>query len=342
MKQSTKAPSMGGVTGEFLDRYAAFVQTSPQGSLFCSKWWLEAVAPGRWDILRIDVDRHIQAAWPIVWASEMKRPRIIMPPLTRQLGILFAPNDAKYSENLSKEQRLMEQLLSQVPAGVHIDVNFNENFTNWLPFYWKDFQQTTRYTYVFENLRDLDAIWSEMRRNLRTEIRKAEKRGIRCHTSDDLREFYEFNERIFARKGMRVPYSFELLQRIDEACKNNAGRRMVLAEDSLGRVHAWRYLVFDQDCAQLLAGGADETLRGSGANCLVDWEMIKFAAKVAKRFSFNGSVTQGIEPYLREFGAKRLQLFRIWGYANRLPTSHLRRLCGRVFRKLTNIVDPQG
>ena len=40
---------------------------SPQGTLFCASWWLDAVAPGRWQpSTELVEDGAVVAAWPTV------------------------------------------------------------------------------------------------------------------------------------------------------------------------------------------------------------------------------------------------------------------------------------
>ncbi len=236
----------------------ALVDGSPQGSLFCRTWWLDAVAPGRYELLTVNRGDEIRAGWPVVWAKSGDRSTVQMPPLTHKLGILFASHEGKYAERLSRECRLAGELIQQLPSRAYVDQRFHEGFTNWLPFYWRGYQQATRYTYVLDDLADLTAIWAQMRRKTRTEIRKAQKAGIRVRETGDVEYFYALNAKIFGRQGLRVPYSLQCMQRIDEACVKNAGRRLAIAETPDGQPCACRYLVHDDQCAFVLAGGVDE------------------------------------------------------------------------------------
>jgi hypothetical protein len=320
-----------------LQAYDRLVDASPQGSFFCRAWWLDAVAPGQYEILSVEKAGEIQATWPIVWADQRKRSRLRMPPLTQKLGILFAPCEGKYAEQLSREHRLADELISQLPPGTHVDQHFHESFTNWLPFYWKGFRQTTRYTYVLEDLTDLDAIWSQLRNTVRTEIRKSQKRGLVVRETDDLEYFYHINLKSFARQGRKPFHTWDVMQRLDEACRNNAGRKILVAEGPDGQAHAAAYLVYDKQAATLLLTGADPQLRGSGAGPLLNWELIQFASTTSSLFDFEGSMVHSIENSYRGFGARQVPYFRIYGRST--LKSPLRRLAGRALRKLARIVD---
>jgi hypothetical protein len=324
----------------FHRRYNEFVRSSPQGIFYCYTWWLDAVAPDQYEILTVESDGQIRAAWPLVWRESSKKRVAHMPSLTQKTGILLSPPDGKYAECLSREQRLTEELLMKLPPGSDLDQRFHENFTNWLPFYWNGFQQTTRYTYVLDDLTNLEQVWSGMRNTVRTEIRKARKNGVRIRETDDLEYFYEVNARTFTRQGMAVPYSLALVQRIDDACIRNAGRKILIGEGPDGRPHAGVYLAYDERCAALILSGGDEELRASGAGSLLHWELIEFASTVTQRFDFEGSMMRPVEFFYRGFGAKQAPYFRIWGCMQRKSDSGISGFTQRVRRRLANLIAP--
>ena len=132
--------------------YDELVKRSPQGSIFADRWWLEAVAPGMYEILEVKKGDGIQAAWPIVHVKSDGAKHVLMPTLTHRLGILFAPSNARSIEVQSKNQALTKELIDQLGDTASFHHNFHENFTDWLPFCWQGFNQTTRYTYVLEDI----------------------------------------------------------------------------------------------------------------------------------------------------------------------------------------------
>src|ERR1700721_1765415 len=139
---ATRAPRLPSTYDELVER-------SPQGSIFAHRWWLEAVAPGKYEILEIKKGDGIQAAWPIVYQKSDGAKHVYMPAVTQRLGILFAPSDGKPVEVQSKNQKLTTELIEQLGDTDSFHHNFHENFTDWLPFCWREFTQTNRYTYVF-------------------------------------------------------------------------------------------------------------------------------------------------------------------------------------------------
>jgi len=325
--------------------YNDFVDSSPQGMLYDYTWWLDAVAPGQYSILEVRDGDQLRAAWPITF-QEVGGQRIIgMPPMTQKLGVLLPPSAARYPEKLSQEHRLIEGLIEQLPPDVFVAHHFHENFTNWLPFYWRNFQQTTRYTYVLPDIRDLDAVWNGFRKTARNTVRNAEKQGLRVRDAGDVAEIFRLYSLTMERQGLAAAYSLEQLQRVDAACATHAGRLALIADDAQGTPHAAVYVVYYKDCAVYLMGGADPSFRQSGAQTLLLWEAIRRTSVQCSRFDFEGSMLRGVEAALRDFGAVQTPYFRIWrdptARADAQPAvSMVRRQAARFFRKVARLADP--
>ncbi|MCY1460607.1 Acetyltransferase (GNAT) domain protein [compost metagenome] len=110
---------------------------------------------------------------------------------------------------------------------------------------------------------------------------------------------------------MKVPYSRDLVKRIDDACAERKRRAILIAEDPEGRRHAGVYIVWDQNSAYYIMGGGDPELRNSGATSLCMWEAIKLASTVTKAFDFEGSMLEPVERFFRGFGASQVPYFSI-------------------------------
>lgn len=294
--------------------YDAFVDSSPQGCLFQKSWWLDTVAPNNYTILAIRDKNGIIAAWPLVFQNILNL-RLCMPPkLTPRLGILFGPTrKLKYAEQLSEEMRLTRELIELMPKHRLFTQQFHHQFLNWLPFYWKKYKQTTRYTYVIENLSDLDLVWENVRHNTKRKIQKAEKLGLKVVTDLSLDTLLDLNEFSFKRQKLNLPYSREYVKKIDRSCTKRGARKMFFAVDSQGQVHAAVYIVYDTKAAYYLLGGGNPALRHSNGHALVLWEAIKFASTVSASFDFEGSMHSNIEPFFRGFGGLQKPYMEITG-----------------------------
>lgn len=283
--------------------YDAFVDSSPQGSLFHKSWWLDAVAPDRYTILTFKRNNQILAAWPLTFKKLAWLDLILLPQLTPRLGILFAPpRKHRYPEQLSEDMERMQELIKLLPKHCLFHQRFSTAFTNWLPLYWADFKQTTRYTYVIEDLSNIDQVWENVRYGTKRKIKRAQKEGIEVVSDLSIERLLDLNDLTYQRQRLKAPYSREYVRRIDEACEKHNVSRKFFAVDKSGQIHAAVYIVYDKKTAYYLFGGGDPSINNQGAHFLALWEAIKFAAKESLSFDFEGSMHSNIEPVFRGFG----------------------------------------
>jgi hypothetical protein len=279
-------------------------------SIFQQPWWLDAVAPGAWAAVEIRRGGALQARLPYVMDRRMGLTLLRQPPLTQSLGPWIRPSEGKYATQLSYQKALYTELIEQLPVHDYFSQTFHYSVENWLPFYWKGFQQTTRYTYMIADLTNLDHVRSEFQKNIRYDIQKASKK-LRVHSEYGINKFLDVNELTFSRQGLPLPYSREFVRRLDDACSARSVRKIFFAEDDGGRVHAAAYIVWDERSAYYLMGGGDPELRTSGATSLVLLEAIKFSHQVSRCFDFEGSVIEPIERFFRAFGARQVPYFHV-------------------------------
>lgn len=312
-----KAPEPG--KGERVAAYRKLCSLESSLPIFCHDWWLDAVAPGRWDVALVEKGGRVVAAMPYAMSRRMGFCIIGQPPLTQVNGPWLAPIGGRVQNRLEIEKDLFNALIDQLPHFDHFSQNWHFEVANWLPFFWRGFRQTTRYTYRLPALNDLDAIWGGFSSNIRGDVRKARDRfSLVLRASPTIEEFLDINAMTFARQGKKLPYSRDLVRRLDTACAERECRRIIIAEDDEGRAHAGAYIVWDENTAYYLIGGGDPALRNSGAASFVMWEAIRFAAGVTRSFDFEGSMIEPVERFFRAFGASQTPYHNVFKTNSRL------------------------
>lgn len=283
-------------------------------SIFSTDWWLDAAAcDGQWGLCDVKQNNKVVASMPWVVKERFGVKILCQPALTQTLGPWLAdpPPGTKYAKRLAREKDLMEAMIDQLPDYQIFRQNFAPEITNWLPFYWRGFQQTTKYTYRLPDLSDMQSIWSSFQAKVKTDIRKAQKQGVVVELSGDIDAFLDVNELTFLRQGMKVPYARSYVKRLFAACEQNNAGAIFLARAKDGRVHAGNFLVWNHHCAYYLMGGGDPEVRNSGATSLLMWQAIQFAATVSRIFDFEGSMIEPVERFFRGFGAVQSPYFAV-------------------------------
>lgn len=285
-----------------------FIKAAP---IFFQPWWLETVSPGAWDYAVARRGEEIAGVLPYTLKIRLGIFRLIeMPPLTPYLGPWLRASTAKYANRLGEEKDLTIELIKALPRFATFHQTFHPAITNWLPFYWSGFNQTTLYTYRIEDTGDVKKLWSETRDNVRTDIKKAQKL-VQVRETVDIEEFLHLHRLTFSRQNKTPPHSETALRRLDAACAERGARKILVAADADGRLHAGVYLVSDSRAVYYLLGGGDPELRNSGATSLLIWEAIQWAAEQGKQFDFEGSVVEPIERFFRSFGGRQTPFFKI-------------------------------
>jgi len=286
---------------EELSLWDTLVKASPQGSVYCYSWWLKAVGGDVRVLGYFDKGRLI-AGMPLYFKKKFGFTICTMPKLTQTWGVVIEPLSGKRVKVASKEMSILKNFADALAKYKVFLQNLSPNLQNWLPFYWCGFKQTTRFTYVLDDLTDLEEIWKGFRENIRKDIRKAQKQEV---TVDQCRfeDVFCVIEKTWQWQRLKPPYTKEYLSRLFSAAKQNNSGECFAARGGDQRVHAAVYLVWDSKRAYCLVGGSDHDLRNSGATSLLIWHLIQFAAQRSKVFDFEGSIIKPIERFFRAFGA---------------------------------------
>jgi hypothetical protein len=288
-----------------------FVDQSPQGDVYCYSWWLEAITKSNFKILAIIENNEIVAGIPIAFDSQNKANE---PPLTRTLGVLYKIHETKLkSKQRSAERRWLTELLEYLPLDDFNQMCMHHNFNDWLPFRWKGFNQTTRYTYIINYIgKNINDLLKNIDRETRRIIRIASENEIRVEITDDFDLLYKYVSLSYKRQGLefRVPYND--MRALDDAMKKRDNRVIFKAFDNTGKVHAVLYAAFNQKSAYALLSGSDAKLRKAGGHTLIMWEAIKYFIDKVGYFNFGGSDIRRIEAHLKGFGGTLTPYFHIY------------------------------
>lgn len=314
------------------EKYRQLCAVEKSIPLFSQYWWLDVVCgEENWDVVLVEKGGEVMGAMPYFFYRKFGLMFIAQPPLTQTTGVWIRSSGAKYARALGYQKDIMGGLIKGLPAFDSFSQNWHYSNTNWLPFCWNGFRQTSRYTYVLPSLASEAQLWAALEEKTRSDIRKAADR-FELQVRDDygVTEFLRLNRMTFERQGMEMPYDSSLIERLDAACAARGQRKILIAEDKQGQHHAGVYIVWDENEAYYLLGGGNPQLRNSGATSLCLWHAIRHASTVTKSFNFEGSMIESVERFFRAFGAIQTPYFNISKTPSRLLRA--RQAVGLVLR----------
>lgn len=300
--------------------YSLLCETEPSIPIFSKDWWLDATAgAGNWDVALAKMDGNIVGAMPFVTVGRFGMTVIQHPALTPRLGPWILPGRENAARKLGTEQQIMQALVEQLPTFDLFRQTWSSGISNWLPFYWKGFSQTTDYTYVVSPLNDLDSVWRHFDSARRKHCKHSVER-FKLRVRDDLPldAFMALQKMSLQRRGIERAYSDDYLRRLDAACIRRNCRKILIVTDEAGRHCAGTYTVWDSNCAYALIKGGDPAKFHTQAPSLCQWESIKFSATVTSQYDFLGNTNAVIEPYVRSFGSAQTPIFSISKIPSRL------------------------
>jgi len=282
--------------------------------IFSQYYWLDAVCgEDNWDVIIVEENGNILASLPYFLNKNEDGYEIRKPPLTQSNGVYFYyPNNLKHDRKIAFENKVMDIVINEIE---NLDIiryrqYFHYSFLNWLPFYWRGYTQTTRYTYVIEDTSDIDVIYNNFNGNIRTNIKKSQQMVSIC-IDMSYKDFFALNEKIFNKQGIQTPYNFELFEKLYTNLEKHDCVKILYAKDKFNQIHSAVLFVYDNTSFYYLMSGSEEKYRSSQSLTLLIFEGIKMANKLGKIFDFEGSMKKNIEKFFRDFGAIQKPYFDI-------------------------------
>lgn len=297
------------------ERYAALCAQEASICVYDQPWWMDAVCGAKnWDVLLYEKNGNILGTLPYYVREKLGLRYITQPPFTQHNGpwIKYPPQQTE-SKRISYEREVLDGLMEQVERlGVcHYQQQFSPKLTNWLPLYWRGYQQTTRYTYRLPDIHDPEALFAAFQHNKRKNINKALKQDFQIGFDLSAEEFYAHHKASLAKQGQPISYSFDLFQKMYQAAYQNNGGRTIWLRDGDGTLLCALFNLWDKQWGYDLISAIDPATRSTGAPDLLVYRMIEFLSGKVPGYDFEGSMIEGVEESFRHFGATQTPYFSI-------------------------------
>ena len=311
---------MNSTSSEFSykQEYVQWCNEHKEMPLFMQPWWMDAVClPENWNVLVYKKNEEIIAVFVYYLTVKNGFKFIVQPPLTPFNGIWIDYSSFQTeNERIHIEKEVLNVFVKKLDEMnlSYYDQNFSPDFTNWLPFYWHHYEQTTRYTYQIPDITDENLCFEHFSYAKQKQIKKTEKNAIKIDFNLTGEEFYNYVAMNLQATGNKVLYSKSLFMRLYNASVQQKQCFIVSASDSEQRLHAALFILFDKQKAYNLISTITPQYRSSGASSLVVWEAIKHSSDKVRTFDFEGSMEENIENSFSQFGTIQIPYFRIRKY----------------------------
>lgn len=283
--------------------------------IFLQYWWMEIVCQGKqWDVVLVEKNNTIVAALPYLIGTRFGMRYVLQPQLTQYNGIWYREQEyATENKRLEFEKWAATAVIEQLEKLnlAYYDQNFSPQITNWLPFYWKGFEQTTRYTYRINDFSDMQKVFDDFDRNFRQKPLLKVENSFSVDWNILPTEFYNLHKAYWQSRGQQDLISEQLAINVcSRALERKQGFIAGLRDDK-GELIVAKFIIYDSNCAHSLMSAFKPGRHPKGALPLLFWEIFKYISDKTKSFDFEGSMDEGIEYSYRLYGAKQTPYFKI-------------------------------
>lgn len=296
------------------EKYKKFC-TKERVNIFQKPFWMDAVCgEDNWDVVLVEKGGQIAGCLVYAFIRLGNKIRVIQPKFTQSSGVIISyPQNQNYERKLSYEKEIMKKLIEQLESKNLISYLQTQDYrvTNWLPFYWKGYRQTTFYSYRIMDISNVDVVFDSFSSSKRKQIRHASKCGVKVRENLSAKDFYELHKKSLLLSGTDISYSFCLFEKIYNAAYENNSGQAIYAEDIDGNIKAAVFCIWDDECAFDLISAIYPDFRSSGALTLLVFEMIKRLTGRVKSFDMEGSMIESVEDSFSKLGTRQLPYFKI-------------------------------
>ncbi|MBH20101.1 MAG: methicillin resistance protein, partial [Crocinitomicaceae bacterium] len=272
--------------------------------IFFQPWWLDSTAgKNNWGVAIYEKSNEVFGVLPFFFKNKAIFKFLGLPIFSQHLGPwLIYPKGQKNNTKLAFEKEVLTNLINLLPKANVSVLKAHHSIQNILPFVWKGFDSTVKYTYLLKDILNNEAgLLENLSSGTRKNIKKAQK-IVEVIESEDASELFGLIQKTFNRQRMKVPFNEAQLLNLYNSCIEKNSCKILLAKDKQNNIHSGILLIWNNKTVYYLMGGSNPNFRNSEAMSLVMWESIKFASSFAKEFDFEGTMVESIERFIRGFG----------------------------------------
>lgn len=286
--------------------------------IFFHSWWLDALSHrDNWGVcISKDKDGSIVGVLPYYFTSFLNQKIIRTPPFTPYIGVWLKYPEGVWDnrKKISFENKIIDDLLDQLPKVAWYHQIHPGQLENWLPFHWQGFRQSTRYHFIIKKERLGLEIKKEQKKNIRTG-----EKYFKIIETQDAESNLSLVKKSYSRQGAKADFPESIYFLLAEAIfSKNQGLVLQAVDRESKRTIASQFLLWDSKYIYLWMHGLDRSQPNfRGASSILIWHAIQLAKKKNLDVNFCGSMLPGVAHFNESFGAEMMPVHQIYKASNR-------------------------
>lgn len=272
-------------------------------------WWLDTASKENWDVIFAKIHDEIVGFFVFSYQKKLGKTIVTNLPLTQYSGpFIFYPTNLNKSEIHSFENKVYTSIIDQLNSKNidFIEINCHHSFKNWQQFFWSGYKQTTKYTYILENISNKETLLKEMSYSQRA--KRIKKAGNDYYFSLELsaEDFYDFYKSNLKDLDKTIFYNKEFFLKLYNAAKKRNQGQIISIYSKDNELLAALWTIWDSEFAYNMIMTSDKKKKCSEGTTLLIWETIDFLKDKTKNYDFEGSMIKGVALRNQSYGATSL------------------------------------
>jgi hypothetical protein len=258
-------------------------------TIFHEKWWLDAIAPGRWREVVCIRGGQVVGSLPFEELSQGGLKICVMPQATRVLGPILEIRPGKAESLARSTQSVTACLLEQIGKYDHAEMTLGTEHADITPFLHAGFEVKVLPTFLLNCRPPLPELWAGLRDKTRNVIRRARERlTVQC--IEDVTRFTRFYEENLEDDASYFSLAASAAATA-AACDHKQGK-IVAAMDADGVAHAMVVFLWDDYQVYYFHSSRKRSLALAGAVSLLLWTGIELAHSRGLWFDFDAGLAK--------------------------------------------------
>ena len=289
--------------------YRSLCEMHKEIPLFMQAWWLDATSKESWDVIFAKIHDEIVGFFVFSYQKKLGKTIVTNLPLTQYSGpFIFYPTNLNKSDIHSFENKVYTSIIEQLDSKNidFIEINCHHSFKNWQQFFWSGYKQTTKYTYILENISNKETLLKEMSYSQRAKRIKKAKNDYYFSLELSAEEFYDFYKSNLKDLDKTIFYSKDFFLKLYNAAKERNQGQIISIYSKDNELLAALWTIWDSEFAYNMIMTSDKKKKCSEGTTLLIWETIDFLKDKTKNYDFEGSMIKGVALRNQSYGATAL------------------------------------